>query len=32
MPDETKAHCAELGFDLGARHGSPDWMLPLRAT
>ena len=31
-PDETKAHYSGLGFDLGTRHGSPDWMLPIRAT
>ena len=27
-PDETKAHYSGLGFDLGHRHGSPDWMMP----
>jgi peroxiredoxin len=32
MPDETKAHYSKLGFDLGHRHGSPDWMLPILAT
>jgi peroxiredoxin len=32
MPDETKAHYSGLGFDLGARHGSPVWMLPIPAT
>lgn len=32
VPDETKAHYSALGFDLGARHGSPDWMLPIPAT
>jgi len=26
VPDETKAHYSGLGFDLGARHGAPDWM------
>ena len=31
-PDETKAHYSGLGFDLGPRHGSPDWMLPIPAT
>lgn len=32
VPDETKAHYSRLGFDLGARHGSSVWMLPLPAT
>ena len=32
MPDETKAHYSGLGFDFGARHGSPVWMLPIPAT
>ena len=32
MPDETKAHYSGLGFDLGARHGSPVEMLPIPAT
>lgn len=32
VPDETKAHYAGLGFDFGARHGSPVWMLPIPAT
>ena len=32
VPDETKAHYSRLGFDLGARHGSPVWMLPIPAT
>ncbi|ODM77089.1 peroxiredoxin-like family protein [Bradyrhizobium elkanii] len=32
VPDETKAHYSALGFDFGARHGSPEWMLPIPAT
>jgi len=32
VPDETKAHYSALGFDFGARHGSPIWMLPIPAT
>ena len=32
VPYETKAHYSGLGFDLGARHGSPVWMLPIPAT
>ncbi|MCA1396275.1 peroxiredoxin-like family protein [Bradyrhizobium sp. BRP56] len=32
VPDETKAHYSRLGFDFGARHGSPVWMLPIPAT
>ncbi|WP_246252695.1 hypothetical protein [Allomesorhizobium camelthorni] len=32
VPDETKAHYSALGFDFGARHGSPVWMLPIPAT
>ena len=34
VPDETKAHYSGLGlgFDLGARHRAPDWMLPIPAT
>jgi peroxiredoxin len=32
VPDETKAHYSGLGFDFGARHGSPVWMLPIPAT
>jgi len=32
VPDETKAHYSGLGFDLGPRHGSPDWMPPIPAT
>ncbi|MFC7397265.1 peroxiredoxin-like family protein [Chelatococcus sp. GCM10030263] len=32
MPDETVAHYSGLGFDFGARHGSPVWMLPIPAT
>jgi peroxiredoxin len=32
VPDETKAHCSRLGFNFGARHGSPVWMLPIPAT
>ncbi|WFU30859.1 peroxiredoxin-like family protein [Bradyrhizobium brasilense] len=32
VPDETKAHYSGLGFDFGARHGSPTWMLPIPAT
>jgi len=32
VPDETKAHYSEQGFDFGARHGSPVWMLPIPAT
>jgi peroxiredoxin len=32
VPEETKAHYSGLGFDFGARHGSPVWMLPIPAT
>lgn len=32
VPDETRAHYSALGFDFGARHGSPVWMLPIPAT
>lgn len=32
IPDETKAHYARQGYDLGRRHGSTDWMLPIPAT
>jgi peroxiredoxin len=32
VPDETKAHYSGLGFDFGARHGSPILMLPIPAT
>ncbi|WP_407156616.1 peroxiredoxin-like family protein [Bradyrhizobium sp. STM 3557] len=32
VPDETKAHYSKLGYDFGARHGSPIWMLPIPAT
>ena len=32
VPNETKAHYSALGFDFGARHGSPVWMLPIPAT
>jgi peroxiredoxin len=32
VPDETIAHYSGLGFDFGARHGSPIWMLPIPAT
>ena len=32
VPDETKAHYSGPGFDLGPRHGSPDWMPPIPAT
>jgi peroxiredoxin len=32
VPEETKSHYLELGFDFGARHGSPVWMLPIPAT
>ena len=32
VPDETKAHYSGLGFDLGPRHRSPDWMPPIPAT
>jgi peroxiredoxin len=32
VPEETKAHYAGMGFDFGARHGSPVWMLPIPAT
>ncbi len=32
VPDEIKAHYSGLGVDLGARHGAPDWMLPIPAT
>ena len=29
---ETKALYSGLGFDLGPRHRSPDWMPPIPAT
>ncbi|OSJ33786.1 alkyl hydroperoxide reductase [Bradyrhizobium japonicum] len=32
VPDEIKAHYSGRGFDFGARHGSPEWMLPIPAT
>lgn len=32
VPDETKAHYAGLGYDIGRRHGSAEWMLPIPAT
>lgn len=32
VPDEIKAHYSGLGFDFGARHGAPVWMLPIPAT
>ncbi|WP_461196032.1 peroxiredoxin-like family protein [Bradyrhizobium sp. UFLA06-06] len=32
VPDDTIAHYSRLGFDFGARHGSPIWMLPIPAT
>jgi peroxiredoxin len=32
VPDEIKANYSRLGFDFGARHGSPVWMLPIPAT
>jgi peroxiredoxin len=32
VPEETKAHYTQKGFDLGARHGSSVWMLPIPAT
>jgi peroxiredoxin len=32
VPEEAKAHYAAMGFDLGARHGSSVWMLPIPAT
>jgi peroxiredoxin len=32
LPDEAKAHYAGLGYDLGHRHGSNEWMLPIPAT
>lgn len=32
VPDQIKAHYTALGHDLGARHGSSDWMLPIPAT
>lgn len=32
VPDDTIAHYSGLGFDFGARHGSPIWMLPIPAT
>ena len=32
VPDEAKAHYAGLGYDLGQRHGSTEWMLPIPAT
>jgi peroxiredoxin len=32
VPEEIKAHYAGLGYDLGRRHGSTEWMLPIPAT
>lgn len=32
VPDETKAYYAAQGYDLGRRHGSTEWMLPIPAT
>ncbi|MHA6646264.1 peroxiredoxin-like family protein [Mesorhizobium sp. A623] len=32
VPDETKARYAGLGHDLGHRHGTSEWMLPIPAT
>jgi hypothetical protein len=32
VPEETKAHYTGMGLDLGVRHGSPVWMLPIPAT
>jgi peroxiredoxin len=32
VPDETRAHYADFGYDLGHRHGSTEWMLPIPAT
>jgi len=32
VPKETREHYSKLGFDLGARHGSSVWMLPIPAT
>ena len=32
VPDEVKAYFSGQGVDFGARHGSPDWMLPIPAT
>lgn len=32
VPEETRAYYSSLGIDLGKRHGSSMWMLPLPAT
>lgn len=32
VPEETKAYHAGQGYDLGRRHGSTEWMLPIPAT
>ena len=32
VPAETKAHYSGRGYDLGHRHGSTEWMLPIPAT
>jgi len=32
VPDETKRHYVDLGYDFGDRHGSTEWMLPIPAT
>jgi peroxiredoxin len=32
VPEETKSHYARLGYDLGHRHGTTEWMLPIPAT
>lgn len=32
VPDRNKAHYVRQGFDVGCRHGSTEWMLPIPAT
>jgi peroxiredoxin len=32
VPEETKAHYTGMGLDLGVRHGSSVWMLPIPST
>lgn len=32
IPEETRAYYSGLGIDLGKRHGSSMWMLPIPAT
>jgi len=32
VPDATKAHYEGQGYDIGHRHGSTEWMLPIPAT